>query len=88
MSQINVININASNITTGIIRDRTGRNFWNLETGEVQIQATVDIDVGGRNYIRESNTLSFESDSFAWMFMYNGNQATVNGNNLEVKYYG
>lgn len=88
MSQINVININASNITTGIIRDRTGRNYWNLETGEVQIQATVDIDVGGRNYIRESNTLSFASDSFAWMFLYNGAQATVNGNNLEVKYYG
>lgn len=88
MSQINVININASNITAGIIRDRTGQNFWNLETGEMQIQASVDIDIGGRNYIRESNTLSFESDSFAWMFMYNGTQATVNGNNLEVKYYG
>lgn len=83
---INVINLSASSLTTGIIQDQTGTNYWNLDTGELVIQPG-NINVGGRNYIRESNTLTFSADAFAWMFTYNGNQATVNGNNMEVRYY-
>lgn len=88
-ANINVINLSASSLTTGIIRDATGTNYWNLDTGAMVVTPTgLNIDVGGRNYIRESNTLTFSADSFAWMFTYNGDQATVNGNNLEVRQYG
>lgn len=34
---INVLNLNANSINTGIIRDDTGNNYWNLDTGELYI---------------------------------------------------
>ena len=96
-SEINVINLNASNINTGTfnadlmtagtIRDATGTNFWNLQTGEMRITG-VDFGVGARNYIRHSNTLDSEEDSFQWFFTYNNDQALLNGDNMEVLEYG
>ena len=80
--------LTADTIVTGTIRDATNTNYWNLDTGDMQVTATVSIDVGGRNYVRRSNTLGFEEDAFTWMFTFNGNQATLNGNKMEVRYYG
>lgn len=85
MGVINVLNMTANLITTGVIRDRTGRNYWNLDTGEISIQATVaDIGIGGRNYIRKSNTLDFKGYHFAFDFNYNNEQALLNGTEMEV----
>lgn len=89
MGVINVLNMSANLITTGIIRDRTGRNYWNLETGEISIQATVaDIGVGGRNYIRQSNTLTFDDYYFAFAFNFNNDEAMLNTNLMEVAVNG
>lgn len=82
-SLINVINLSASIITTGIIRDRTGINYWNLDTGEFSL--TSNVQVGGRNYIRHSQQLDFGTEAFVWDFTYNGNLADVNGHILEVQ---
>lgn len=86
-SVINVINLSASIITTGIIQDKTGTNYWNLDTGDMRLTG-VDVGVGARNYVRNSNTMDFSENVFAWNFLYNGDQAIVNGNNLEVLYNG
>lgn len=96
-SQINVINLNASSITTGqlnaslmtigTIADATGTNYWNLQTGEMRLTG-VDVGVGARNYVRQSNTLDFENDAFQWFFTYNDDQAILNGNNMEVLQHG
>lgn len=87
-ANINVINLSASSMTTGIITDRTGTNYWNLDTGEISIQATVNVGIGARNYIRKSNTLNFADYYWADEFQYNGEQALYNGVNAEVQYYG
>lgn len=39
---IDVLNMNASSITGGIIRDATGSNYWNLDTGELVINSMQD----------------------------------------------
>lgn len=78
--------LTADQIVTGILRDATGTNYWNLDTGELRMVG-IDVGVGARNYIRNSNTLDFSADSFSWMFTFNGNQAMVNGNNMEVLYH-
>lgn len=85
-SVIDVINLNASNLITGTIQDATGRNFWNLATGDIRITG-VDVGVGARNYVRHSNTMDFEDYSFAFDFTYNGNTATLNGIDMEVLYH-
>lgn len=41
-------------VRTGLIEDETGTNWWNLDTGELHIQALTDI--GGRNLLLESAT--------------------------------
>lgn len=87
MGNINVINLSASVITTGILRDATGTNYWNLDTGELRMTG-IDVGVGARNYVRNSNTLDFKEYSFAWHMTYNGHQALVNGHKLEVRQYG
>lgn len=89
MANINVLNLSASQMTTGIIQDALGQNYWNLDTGDISIHATaVNIGIGARNYVRHSNLLDFERDGFAWFFTFNGNQATINGNLMEVIQYG
>lgn len=87
-ANINVINLSASSMTTGIITDRTGTNYWNLDTGDISIQATVNVGIGARNYIRKSNTLQFADYYWADEYEYNGEQAQYNGEDAEVGYYG
>lgn len=41
-------------VRTGLIEDETGTNWWNLDTGELHIQALTDI--GGRNLLLNSAT--------------------------------
>lgn len=38
MAQITVLNLTASLITAGILKDQTGTNYWNLETGDIHIE--------------------------------------------------
>ena len=84
-SHLNIGDINADWITTGIIQDATGNNYWNLDTGEISIQATaVDVGIGARNYIRHSNTLDFDDYYFFFSFNFNDQQALLNGENMEV----
>ena len=84
-SHLNIDDIDAGWITTGIIQDATGNNYWNLDTGEISIQATtVDVGIGARNYIRHSNTLDFEDYYFFFSFNFNNEQALLNGENMEV----
>jgi phage-related protein len=87
-ANIYVINLSASSMTTGIITDRTGTNYWNLDTGDISIQATVNVGIGARNYIRKSNTLNFADYYWADEYEYNGEQAQYNGEDAEVGYYG
>lgn len=85
MGQINVLNLTASLLTTGVLQDKTGRNRWNLDTGEFTLQATaVDVGIGGRNYIRKSNTLTFSGYYFGFDFTFNGEQALLNDEEMEV----
>lgn len=86
MQQINVINLSANSMTTGIIQDALGYNYWNLDTGDMRITSTGAIDIGARNYVRNSNTLVFDDYMFAFDFYYNSDQALVNGENYEVNY--
>lgn len=84
-AEINVINLSANLLQTGIITDKTGRNYWNLDTGEISIQATdVDVGIGGRNYIRMSNTMDFTEYYFVYDFYFNDQQAMLNDENMEV----
>ena len=77
--------LTADAIVTGLLTDGVGNNWWNLDTGEISIQASgVNQTIGGRNFVRESNTLDFETYGFAWDFEFNGEQATLNGENMEV----
>ena len=79
--------LTADMIVTGILTDAVGNNYWNLDTGELRMTG-VDVGVGARNYIRHSNTLDFEGDAYAWMFVFNGDQALLNGANMEVLQHG
>ena len=54
---------------------------------EGRVNELANQEMGGRNYIRESNTLTFDGYSFVWKFKYNGNIATLNGNRMEVRKY-
>lgn len=40
--------------------------------------------VGARNFVRHSNVLDFEEDGFVWFFTFNGDQAIIDGANMEV----
>ena len=44
MGMLNVINLNANTITSGILRDQTGRNYWDLDTGILHIGDTSEYD--------------------------------------------
>lgn len=51
--QINVINLNAASIVTGILKDASGSSYFNLSTGEihmlkglVQLQGTIRVNTG------------------------------------------
>lgn len=76
--------ISGDNIQTGIIQDATGRNYWNLTTGELRMQALSDIEIGARNWIRRSNTLDFEDYYFRFDFEVNGESLTLNSEVAEV----
>ncbi len=41
--QINVINLNAASITTGILKDQQNKNYWNMSTGEFRLAATTTV---------------------------------------------
>lgn len=85
MQTVNVKNLTANSLTTGTIQDKTHTNSWNLDTGEISIQATnVDVGIGGRNYIRKSNTLVFEGYYFSFDFNFNNEPALLNGYEMEV----
>jgi hypothetical protein len=70
-------------VVTGVLQDATGTNYWNLDTGELRMVGA-GISIGARNYVRHSNTLDYEYDGFVWFFEFNGEQATLNGNLMEV----
>lgn len=38
---INVINLNAGSIVTGILRDRANSNYWNMDTGEFRLASNL-----------------------------------------------
>ena len=83
-SHLNITDINADWITTGRIQG-AGNNYWDLDTGQISIQATVaDLGIGARNYIRHSNTLDFADYYFFFAFQFNGEQALLNGETMEV----
>ena len=82
MGVINVANLSASDVVTGTIRDRTGTNYWNLDTGEFNL--TWSAQVGARNYVHHSDKLDFGTEHFLWEFTFNGDQALLNGNRMEV----
>lgn len=84
-AEVNVINFNAGSMTVGTIEDATGMNHWNLETGDMRM---VGIGVGARNYIRQSNLLNYEEDGFAWVFLFNGDNAEIDGSVMEVMQRG
>lgn len=41
---LNAIGINANWMITGRISDKTGKNFWNLDTGELSLQAVSELE--------------------------------------------
>lgn len=75
--------LTADMVVTGVLQDATGTNYWNLDTGELRMVGA-GISIGARNYVRHSNTLDYEYDGFVWFFDFNGEQATLNGNLMEV----
>lgn len=83
-SKINVINLNAGSITTGIIKDKLNKNYWNLDTGEFSLQAISDMEIGARNWIRRSNTLDFDGYYFRFDLEVNGESFVFNNENAEV----
>lgn len=54
--------MDANLIRAGVIRDRTGSNFWNLETGEMQISAESFIDTS--NFVTQAQ-FTAEADRIA-----------------------
>lgn len=56
--------LTANIIRAGILADITGTNFWNLDTGELHLEAVSSIEqklrnIGGRNILLESATKHF-----------------------------
>lgn len=51
-----------------------------------QINELSNQEVGGRNYIRNSNTLEFEDYGFHWNFYFNDKRALLNDKPMEVHY--
>ena len=43
MSQINVINLTANLVRTGLLTDELGNNYWNLTTGEFRLASTTTV---------------------------------------------
>lgn len=43
--------LNAGIIKAGILTDALGKNWWNLDTGEIHIDIGDSIDIGGRNLL-------------------------------------
>lgn len=41
MDAITVLNLTAAMITTGILKDKTGKNYWNLETGDIHLHGDI-----------------------------------------------
>ena len=40
---INVVNLTAAAIVTGILQDQQGNNYWNMDTGEFRLASTVTV---------------------------------------------
>lgn len=92
---INVINLTANSITSGVIRDSTGQNYWDLESGTVQI-ASIENELNDRlRYIRlvggtiylgeEGNELMLTLTNNRLSFVQNGSEiAYFNNNRLYV----
>lgn len=56
--KIDVVNIKAGNVTTGILQDSAGYNYWNLDTGEFRLTGGVRIkDVVRDEYVVTSDKL-------------------------------
>lgn len=82
--------LNAATIIAGLLSDKTGKNFWNLDTGEFQISAISDMEIGGRNLTRDSECVKI------WYCSYgnnttssvarNGKTYTVNGRTITNPY--
>lgn len=53
--------IDADYVRTGRLSDATGKNYWDLDTGEMHISAVSKVEVGARNLIRNSRTLMFSN---------------------------
>jgi len=79
--------LTADMVVTGILTDATGNNYWNLDTGELVMRG-LKIEIGARNFIRHSNVLDYEEDGFVWFFTFNGDQAIIDGANMEVMQRG
>ena len=79
--------LTADTIVTGTIRDATGTNYWDLDTGNLVMRG-LRIQIGARNFVRHSNVLDFEEDGFVWFFTFNGDQAIIDGANMEVMQRG
>lgn len=54
--------LTANVMRVGVIRDTTGNNWWNLDTGELHISAS-NIKTGGRNLLRNSGVAVENTDS-------------------------
>jgi hypothetical protein len=52
----------ANVMRVGVLRDTTGRNWWNLDTGELHISAS-NIKTGGRNLLRNSGVAVENTDA-------------------------
>ena len=60
---INVINLDAASIITGILRDKNNTNYWNLDTGEFRLAATTT--VGGSTVQSIANSAASAAESNA-----------------------
>jgi len=71
-SKVNVVNLNATNITTGIISDSRGSNRWNLATGEFTL-ADSSLKVGGKQYLDGTEKFEGWRRAGGWYFLTSEN---------------
>ena len=63
MAQINVVNLTANLVRTGLLTDELGNNYWNLTTGEFRLAATTT--VGGSTVQSIANNAASAAESNA-----------------------
>lgn len=96
---INVLNLNANSITGGIIRDASGNNYWNLDTGTLVIQslsdeiASVQTQIDNQQterlkYIRLVNgTIYLGEEGNDLMLTLTNNRLSFVQNGFEIAYF-